>query len=71
MCQITSKSYADLISIEINDSDFDEGTLKLVSYIRPGKIFTAHESIIIKRVARLSVGPHKKLIDKIIGLIRI
>lgn len=71
LCQITSKSYADSESIEINERDFDEGSLKLTSYIRPGKIFTAHESIIAKRVAKLSSETHKKLIEKIISLISI
>lgn len=71
LCQITSKPYADPMSLEINDADFDEGTLKLTSYIRPSKIFTAHESIIVKRAATLSLDTHKSLVDKIIGLIKV
>jgi len=38
LCQITSKSYADPNAIEIKDTDFSSGSLKLTSYARPGKL---------------------------------
>jgi mRNA interferase MazF len=44
LCQVTSKSYADESSLKLLEKDFKYGSLNLVSYIRPGKIFTAHES---------------------------
>jgi len=71
LCQITSKPYADTKSIELNDIDFDQGTLKRVSYIRAGKIFTAHESIINKRVGNLKKTKQRLIVDAIIELISI
>ena len=71
LCQITSRSYADITSIEITDKNFQQGRLNITSYIRPGKIFTGHESIIDKCVGRLNRMTQQQLIDKIIALIDI
>ena len=69
LCQITSKSYADPKSIEINQCDFETGSLSITSYIRAAKIFTAHESIISKKAGRLKQRPHQQVIDTIIHLL--
>ena len=39
LCQITSKAYADSTAVELKDSDFELGGLRLVSYARPSKMF--------------------------------
>ena len=44
-CQITSNPFADPRAIEITDGDFLSGSLRHVSYVRPGKLFTANEAI--------------------------
>lgn len=45
VCQITSNAYGDQRAITLLDKNFSEGGLRLESYIRPGKLFTAHESL--------------------------
>ena len=45
LCQITSNPYADSLAVELNNADFAEGGLQRVSYARPGKLFTAHETL--------------------------
>lgn len=45
-CQITSNPYADSRAIELIDGDFAAGGLRRVSYLRPGKVFTANEKLI-------------------------
>lgn len=50
LCQITSKPYADINSIEINKMNFKKGSLNITSYIRAGKIFTAHIVLLVKRL---------------------
>ena len=44
-CQITSNPYADTRAIELTNTDFALGGLQRVSYIRPGKLFTASASL--------------------------
>ena len=45
LCQITSKPYSDPAAIVITANDFNQGTLNRESFARPGKLFTAHQSI--------------------------
>lgn len=40
LCQVTSKSYGDHRAIEVTAGDFKTGSLRVISYARPGKLFT-------------------------------
>ena len=71
LCQITSKAYSDVNSIELNDSNFDIGSLNITSYIRAGKTFTAHKSIINKQVGKLNISTRQLVINNIVNLISI
>ncbi|WP_068671846.1 type II toxin-antitoxin system PemK/MazF family toxin, partial [Thermosulfurimonas dismutans] len=46
LCQITSKKVKDEYTIVITEEDFEEGSLRQESNVRPNKIFTADGSII-------------------------
>lgn len=46
VCQITSNPFGDKRSLQLTPSDFSAGMLQHISYVRPGKVFTAHESLI-------------------------
>lgn len=52
--QITSNPYADSSAIELTDTDFASGTLLRVSYVRPGKSFTAHDTLFLRIVGHLN-----------------
>lgn len=54
LCQITSKPYGDPRSIEITDADFASGSLSVVSYARPGKLFTASARLVHAEAGRLT-----------------
>ena len=45
LCQITSKSYSDPQAIELTNASFAKGSLHVVSYARPGKLFTANRNL--------------------------
>lgn len=65
LCQITSKPYADAKAIELEAADFDSGGLNLVSFVRPGKIFTASDSLIKKRAGTPTRTKHSAVISTI------
>ncbi len=54
VCQITSNPFGDPNSIQLTASSFSVGTLRHVSYVRPGKVFTAHESLVAAVVGTLN-----------------
>jgi mRNA interferase MazF len=70
LCQITSNVYSDSRAIEITDSSFDSGSLRLVSYARPGKLFTGNESLVFASVGRLTAEAFKKVVETVIDLMR-
>jgi mRNA interferase MazF len=61
LCQVTSNSYADPLAVRLTAADFSTGSLQLDSYARPGKLFTAHASLIIGVAGFL----HTQMLDRI------
>ena len=53
VCQITSNPFGDNRSLPLTPSDFSAGMLQHISYVRPGKVFTARESLIASVVGTL------------------
>lgn len=69
LCQVTSKAY-DPLSVELRTEDFVEGTLQRLSYARPGKLFTAHYSILVREVGKLTAPKSQEVVDGVIALLR-
>lgn len=48
--QVTSKPYGDTWAIKLEDTDFSTGSLRILSYARPGKLFTANRDLIVRKL---------------------
>jgi mRNA interferase MazF len=70
LCQITSKSYGDTRAIPLDAPDFARGSLHLVSYARPGKLFTAHRSLIAGQAGELRPGKFNEVRDAVVRMIQ-
>ena len=70
LCQLTSKSYSDTSAVQIEDEDFVSGSLHLTSYARPGKIFTANESLMVTQVGKLKDDSFRKVANAVIHLLQ-
>jgi mRNA interferase MazF len=70
LCQITSSRYADATAIELLDRHFRRGTLRRESYARPGKLFTASGSLIVREVGELDVEIRRTIVQAIEALLR-
>jgi mRNA interferase MazF len=62
LCQMTSKIGISKKTVLVEDSDFDEGNLPLSSYARTDKLFTAEDTIIVKRRGRLNAQKFNSII---------
>jgi mRNA interferase MazF len=62
-CQVTSNRDADPAAVELTAASFAVGSLRVTSYARPGKLFTAHQSLIAKRVARVTDPVKERIRD--------
>ena len=70
LCQITSKSYGDAKAIEVKDDSLETGSLRVVSYARPGKLFTANNSLIVNQVGTLKAEKLKQIIEAVIDVLQ-
>ena len=69
-CQVTSNPYADPNAVELTEEDFAEGTLKRVSYARPGKLFTANLQLFEGVVGVLEDDLRAEIVNRIVRLLR-
>lgn len=70
LCQVTSKTIKDNYAISLEDEDFETGSLKQSSNIRPNRIFTADNHIILYQAGNLKIKKLAEVIDKIVEIIR-
>lgn len=69
LAQITSKKISDSYSIELKTSDFNNGNLNKDSNIRPNKIFTADQNIVLYKVGNLNDEKMDEVINKIVKIL--
>ncbi len=62
-CLVTSNIHKE--DVEIKNVDFKEGKLQFKSSVKPHRIFTINQRIIIKRLGIVTENFHNKVIDKI------
>jgi mRNA interferase MazF len=53
LCQVTSHALRDAYAVPVGQQDFETGTLRQDSNVRPNRLFTADEHIVLYRVGRL------------------
>ena len=70
LCQITSNPYGDSDAIPLTPNEFSSGGLLNLSYTRPGKLFTAHESLVSRSVATLTSTALDALVMAVTRIIR-
>jgi len=69
LCQITSQTINDNYSIVLTNEDFKEGSLKQKSNIRPNRIFTADEDIILYKIGSINQEKTLSVTQKIIDIL--
>lgn len=68
LCQITSRAVKDKYAIPLTDQDFDKGTLKQAGNIRPNRLFTADQQIVLYNVGRLKARKMNDVTRKIVEI---
>jgi mRNA interferase MazF len=70
LCQVTSNPYADPLAVELTQASFASGSLQRTSYARPGKLFTAHTSLIRTQVGTLTTSAFGIVVERVIRLLK-
>jgi len=67
--QITSNPHADPRAFQLNESDFACGSLQRISFVRPGKLFTAHVTLFHRVVGTLREETLARIRASVISLL--
>lgn len=70
MLQITSKNIKDNYAITLLETDFYFGSLQTDSNIRPNKIFTLDEKLILYKIGHLNDSKLNECIQKVCSIIK-
>ncbi len=70
LCQITSNPYGDPRAITLVDASFATGSLRVTSYTRPGKLFTANRDLMTAQVGSLRAEPFKQVVEAVVDILR-
>ena len=70
-CAITSKPRDYKYSVEIKNTDLEDGNLIYDSKVRPNRIFTLEQTKIIKKLAKLNTDKYNQVISNINRMIQL
>ena len=65
LCQITSKSRDDGSTVPLLVSDFENGRLTMDSFIRPSRLFTIEQSVVLYAAGRVKTTKLREVRTKI------
>ena len=69
LCQVTSSPYGDATAVALTNSSFASGALHRDSFARPGKLFTASASIVMREAGALRPEFHRAIVASIVHLL--
>lgn len=70
LCQVTSNPYGDSAAIPLTANSFASGGLNRDSFARPGKLFTASASIVIREAGALLPVTHHTIVNSVVALLQ-
>ena len=70
LCQITSQKVKDRYAITITEDDFESGSLRQISNVRPNRLFSADQHIILYKIGSLKPEKMAEVIEQVIKIIR-
>jgi mRNA interferase MazF len=65
LCQITSQTVRNAVAIEINLTDFQQGSLNQLSNVRPDRLFTADQGLILYKAGSLKSEKMIEILSKV------
>ncbi len=70
LCQVTSNPYGDSLAVPLPQGSFASGGLGRESVARPGKLFTANQSLFVRAVGSLTPAAHRDLVSKVVNVLQ-
>ena len=67
-CLITTNPESDSFTVRITVDDVESGSLHFDSMVRPYRLFTADQKVVVKKLCRLKIEKFNKVIQKLTEL---
>jgi len=69
LCQVTSRPYGDARAISLKNDSFSVGSLRVESFVRPGKLFTGSQSLVGQEVGHLNDETTEQILSGVIDIL--
>jgi mRNA interferase MazF len=70
LCQVTSNPYGDPSAVPVTSASFASGGFGRESVARPGKLFTASESLFVRVAGQLTTSSHRELVGRVVSVLQ-
>ena len=70
VCQVTSRPYGDPAAVVLDQADFAVGSLRVQSFARPGKLFTANDMLISAEPEKLTAAAFGRVQSAVIKTLK-
>jgi mRNA interferase MazF len=70
LCQITSRTVRDRYAVTLGEADFSRGGLRQASNVRPNRVFTADQRIVLYGVGSVSMPKLTEVVDRVVSILR-
>ena len=70
LCQITSQAYGDRQAISVSNAELLSGSLRVASFARPGKLFTANQKLTVRQIGTLRPEAFTTIVDSVVAVLR-
>ena len=69
LCQVTSNPYGDPTAIPLGPASFASGGLGRESFVRPAKLFTASQALMVKTAGVLTHEARQEVIGRVVAVL--
>ena len=70
LCQVTSNPYGDPQAVPLTQASFQAGSLRVTSYARPCKLFTANHNLMVAQVGDLKEEVLKDVVEAVVNILQ-
>ncbi len=70
LVMVTSNPFADERAVVLDAAAFATGSLSRVSFVRPARLFTAHEAVMLSTVAQLTPKSLARVVEAVVAVVR-
>jgi mRNA interferase MazF len=65
LCQITSRAHSDAFAVPLTSSDFERGELSQPGFIRPQRLFSVEQHIILHSVGKVTAEKFDEVFKRV------